>query len=42
MPLTLVQAQLGHRDVRTTMRYAHADADAHRAAAARVAASWRG
>jgi integrase len=35
-----VQAQLGHADVRTTQRYAHADHQAHRAAAARVAA-WR-
>ena len=33
-----VQAQLGHADVRTTQRYAHADHQAHRAAAARVAA----
>ena len=31
-----VQAQLGHTDLRTTMRYAHADHQAHRAAAARV------
>ena len=33
-----VQAQLGHADVRTTQRYAHADHQAHRAGAARVAA----
>jgi integrase len=33
-----VQAQFGHADVRTTQRYAHADHQAHRAAAARVAA----
>ena len=32
-----VQAQLGHANVRTTMRYAHADHQAHAAAAARVA-----
>jgi integrase len=31
-----VQAQLGHTDLRTTMRYAHADHQAHRATAARV------
>ena len=33
-----VQSMLGHSDVRTTMRYAHPDHGAHRAAAARVAA----
>jgi site-specific recombinase XerD len=33
-----VQSMLGHSDVRTTMRYAHPDHEAHRAAAARVAA----
>ena len=33
-----VQSMLGHSDVRTTMRYAHPDHRAHRAAAARVAA----
>lgn len=31
-----VQAQLGHTDVCTTMRYAHADHQMHRAAAARA------
>jgi integrase len=38
--ILFVQAQLGHADVRTTQRYAHPDAAAHRAAAARVAV-WR-
>jgi integrase len=38
--ILFVQAQLGHADVRTTQRYAHPDHEAHRAAAARVAA-WR-
>jgi integrase len=38
--ILFVQAQLGHADVRTTQRYAHPDAAAHRAAAARVA-TWR-
>lgn len=35
--ILFVQAQLGHANVRTTQRYAHADHQAHRAAAARVA-----
>jgi integrase len=38
--ILFVQAQRGHSSVRTTQRYAHPDAAAHRAAAARVAA-WR-
>lgn len=35
--ILFVQAQLGHANVRTTMRYSHPDASAHKAAAARVA-----
>jgi integrase len=40
--ILFVQAQLGHANVRTTMRYVHPDAAAYRAAAARVAAYRRG
>jgi integrase len=39
--ISFVQNQLGHRDVRTTQRYAHPDHQSHRHAAARVARAWR-